>query len=105
MLKAETRLSGHYIDLGRNMKKATKLIAILALGSGLLAAQEQPATATQPDGGGRTSTTRQDNVPRNERNWGWLGLLGLAGLAGLRGHKENRVTEDNRTREGARRVA
>ena len=88
------------------MKKAIQLVGILVLGCGLLAAQEQPATATQPDGSTRTATTQQNNAPRNDRNWGWLGLLGLAGLAGLQGRKENRVaTEDDRNRARMSRVA
>jgi MYXO-CTERM domain-containing protein len=87
------------------MKKAIKLIGILAMGCGLLAAQEQPATARQPDGSTRTATTRQDNAPRKD-NWGWLGLLGLAGLAGLKGRRDNRaVAEDDRSRVRAGRVA
>jgi MYXO-CTERM domain-containing protein len=88
------------------MKKAIKLMGIVALACGLLPAQEQPATARQPEDSTRTATTRQDNAPRNESNWGWLGLLGLAGLAGLRGRRENRVvTEDDRNRARVGRVA
>lgn len=88
------------------MKKAITLIGTLALGCGLLAAQNQPATATQPDGSTQAATTRQDNAPQKDRDWGWIGLLGLAGLAGLRGRKDTRVvTEDDRNRAGARRVA
>lgn len=88
------------------MKKVITLIGTLALGCGLLVAQTQPATATQPDGSTQTATTRTDNAPQKDRDWGWLGLLGLAGLAGLRGRKDTRVmTEDERSRAGARRVA
>jgi MYXO-CTERM domain-containing protein len=87
------------------MKKLITLIGTLALGCGLLAAQNQPATATQPDGSTQTATTRQDNAPK-DRDWGWIGLLGLAGLAGLRGRRDTRVaTEDDRNRAGVRRVA
>ena len=84
----------------------TKLAAILLLGCGLATAQEQPATATQPDGNTQTATTRQPAAPRDDNsNWGWIGLLGLLGLAGLRGRRDTRVvTEDDRTR-GVRRVA
>jgi MYXO-CTERM domain-containing protein len=83
-----------------------KVAATLLLGCGLAAAQDQPATATQPDGNTQTATTRQQAAPRNDNsNWGWIGLLGLLGLAGLRGRRDTRVVaEDDRT-SGVRRVA
>lgn len=88
------------------MKKLITLIGTLALGCGLLVAQNQPATATQPDGSTQTATTRQDNPPQKDRDWGWIGLLGLAGLAGLRGRRDTRIVrEEDRNRADARRIA
>lgn len=58
----------------RKLMVPLALIVALALGGGVVVAQELPAE--------RTVETRDSNA-----EWGWIGLLGLAGLLGLRGRE------------------
>jgi MYXO-CTERM domain-containing protein len=83
------------------MKKLNTLAGVVLLGSCLMSAQDQPATATQPDG--RTQTARTSQAEDRGTNWGWIGLLGLAGLAGLRGRRE--ISRDVVSERDTRRVA
>jgi MYXO-CTERM domain-containing protein len=65
------------------LKKLLSICAVPVLAAAFLAAQDQPASSTDPQSGEQ----RQANAPRRAeggKDWGWIGLFGLAGLAGLR---------------------
>jgi MYXO-CTERM domain-containing protein len=83
------------------MRTVRMFSGVVVLGCGLLSAQDQPATASQPDGRTQTASTRQTDDRGS--SWGWIGLLGLAGLAGLRGRRE--VRRDVASDRDIRRVA
>jgi MYXO-CTERM domain-containing protein len=85
-------------SLETKLKKLLSICAVPVLAAAFLAAQDQPASSTDPQSGEQTRA----NAPRRaeDRDWGWIGLFGLAGLAGLRRRRDVEVVRmQDRTRD------
>ena len=81
------------------MKMLLAMFAVCVLASGMAIAQSnaQSSNSADPNRAAAPPVSQtDDNAPRRDHNWGWIGLLGLAGLAGLGGRRrvDHQVTKD-----------
>jgi hypothetical protein len=76
------------------MKKLSAFLAVPVLATGLVIAQDQPATSRDANNPPTASTENIPQTPQRHKDYGWIGLFGLLGLMGLR---RNRAYVDRTT--------